>query len=145
MKKIDAFGCSFGVSKIINKPHQSFINPKLINANNFNPETVKEFNDLNSKHFTLMRTVPIKVNNEEEEKLKALVIEHPIFLKDKLTDHEINQKVFKLLSKNFCKVSNMEATNNMNMVSNMVLLRNYEVETYKQMDQKGLKEIRSKK
>jgi hypothetical protein len=118
---------NFWVYKILGKPPESFKNPKLINDISQN-----ELKDLKSKNFTLLRTLPIKVKNEEEEKLKAIVIEHPIFLKQKLTDHEMNQKVEKLLSKNFCQVSNMEAKNDKNMVSNMILLRNYELETLKE-------------
>lgn len=125
---------NYWVYKIIGKPPSSFQNPKLIN--NISEDDIKT---LKSKNFTLLRTLPIKVKNEEEDKIKSTVIEHPIFIKQKLTDHEINQKVEKLLSKNFCKVSNMEAKNDKSMVNNMILLRNYELENFKQTNNRKLK------
>lgn len=127
---------NFWIHKIIGKPPTSFKNPKLINTGQFSSEDIKDIHNLKSKNFTLLRNYPIKVKNEQEEKLKSIIIEHPIFLKDKLSDQEVNQKVEKLLSKNLSKVTLMEQTNHKNIVSNMILLRNYELETYKEIKDK---------
>ena len=137
---------NFFVHKIIGKPPTSFKNPKLINTGQFSSEDIKDIHNLKSKNFTLLRSFPIKVKNEQEEQLKSFIIEHPIFLKNKLNDHEINQKVEKLLSKNFSKVTNMEKTNDKNIVSNMILLRNYELETFKDLNEKKtIKKLLKKK
>lgn len=117
---------NFWVSKLIGKPSTSFKNPNLINNI---PE--KEKKNLKGKHFTLSRTDPIKVRNEEEERLKGLIIKHPIFIKEKLTDTEINNKINKLLSYNFYKVSNIGDKDTTDMVSNMILLRDHELEDLK--------------
>jgi hypothetical protein len=137
---------NFWVYKIIGKPPAKFKNPKLLNTGHFTSEDIKEIHDTKSKKFTLLRTLPIRVKNEEEEKLKATLIENPIFLKDKLSEHEINKKIEKLMSKNFCKVSNLESQNDKNMTSNMILLRNYELETVKVENEKRiLKKLLEKK
>jgi hypothetical protein len=129
---------NFWIHKIIGKPPTSFKNPKLINTGQFSSDDIKDIHNLKSKNFTLLRSYPIKVKNEQEEKLKSIIIEHPIFLKNKLSDQENNQKVEKLLSKNFSKVISMDKANDKNIVSNMVLLRNYELETYKEINDKKI-------
>lgn len=127
IKEDNRIRINFWASKILEKPVKNFKIPQLINK-----LTEKEISNIKSNNFTLLRTEPVKVKNKEEEKVKAIVMEHPIFLKKKLTEHENNQKVEKLLAKNFCKVSNMEAQNDKSMVSNMILLRNYNVDKIKQ-------------
>jgi hypothetical protein len=111
---------------MVGKPTTNFKNPKLIN-----PISEKEKKNIKGKNFVLSRTEPIKVKNEEEERLKALIIKHPIFTKDKLTDTEINNKISKLLSYNFYKISNMGDKDSTSMVSNMILLRDHELEDLK--------------
>jgi hypothetical protein len=136
---------NYWVHKIIGKPPNAFKNPKLINAANFSSEDIKSLHNPKSKNFTLLRTLPVQVKNEDEEKLKSTLMQDPIFLKDKLSDHEINQKVEKLLSHNLYKVSNLEQTNSKSIVSNMILLRNFELETIKeQNDKETIKKMSSK-
>ncbi len=122
---------NFWVSKIIGKPPESFKNPKLINN-----LTYKDINDIKSKNFTILRTLPLKVKDQEEENLKSIVLEHPILVKEKLTDHELNQKVEKLFNKNLCKVSNLLERVDKAMVSNIVLMRNHNVDTIIQNENK---------
>jgi len=59
---------------LIGKPPTSFKNPNLINN-----IAEKDKKNLKGKHFTMSRTEPIKVRNEEEDRLKSLIIKHPIF------------------------------------------------------------------
>ncbi len=128
---------NFWVSKIIGKPTESFRNPLLIN-----PVEDNEVTNIKGKNFTLTRTEPIKVRNEEELKLKSMIIKHPMFTKNMLTDHEINNKVNKLLSTNFYKVSELgQGIKSTGVVSNMVLLRDYELETLKNQKLENVKEI----
>ena len=122
---------NFWVSRIIGKPPESFKNPKLINSLSY-----KEITDLKSKNFTLLRTLPLKVKDKEEENLKSIVLEHPILVKVKLTDHELNQKVEKLFNKNLCKVSNLLQGADKALVSNIVLMRNHNVDTIIQNESK---------
>jgi hypothetical protein len=130
---------NFWVYKIIGKPPTSFQNPKLINASNFSTEDIKSLHDPKSKNFTFLRTLPLQVKNEDEEKIKTSLIQDPIFLKEKLSDHEINQKIEKLLSHNLYKVSNLETKQTKQaIVSNMVLLRNYELEKIKEQNDKDI-------
>jgi hypothetical protein len=137
---------NFWIHKIIGKPPSDFKNPKLINTGQFTAQEIKDINNLKSKNFTLLRMLPIEVKNEEEERLKELLIENPVFLKDKLTDNEINKKLEKLLSKNFSKVTNLDFNANKSIVSNMILLRNFELENLKSMNDKNkLKSLLAKK
>lgn len=122
---------NFWVSKIIGKPPESFKNPKLINNLSY-----KEITDIKSKNFTLLRTLPLKVKDKEEENLKSIILEHPILVKEKLTDHELNQKVEKLFNKNLCKVSNLLEKADKALVSNIVLMRNHNVDTIIQNESK---------
>jgi len=122
---------NFWVSKIIGKPPESFKNPKLINILSF-----KEISDLKSKNFTLLRTLPLKVKDKQEEDLKSIVLEHPILVKEKLTDHELNQKIEKLFNKNLCIVSDFSGKAGKALVSNIVLLRNLNVDKIKQDENK---------
>jgi len=122
---------NFWVSTIIGKPPESFKNPKLINHLSF-----KEINDLKSKNFTLLRTLPLKVKDKEEENLKSIVLEHPIFVKEKLTDHELNQKIEKLYNKNLCKVSAFADKSEKGITSNIVLMRNHNLDTLIQNESK---------
>jgi len=114
---------NFWVSKMIGKPSTNFKNPKLVNN-----LSEKEVKNLKSKNFALTRTDPIKVRNAEEDRLKALIIKHPIFIKEKLTDNEIDNKINKLLSYNFYKISNLGDKDSTSMVANMILLRDHELE-----------------
>jgi hypothetical protein len=114
------------VSTVINKPPEYFKNPKFINN-----VSIKDINNVASKYFTLMRTLPIKIRNEEEIQLKSIIIEHPILLKDKLSNHEINLKLEKLVNKNMFQVSSKESQNNNNISSNMLLMRNFNLEKLK--------------
>lgn len=119
------------MSTIIGKPESYFKNPKLIN----NPE-VKDIEDIKSNNFTLLRYKPIKVRNKEEEQLKSFVIQHPIFVKDKLTDHEISNKINKLFNKNLYMVTNVGTKSDTSMVSNMILMRNFELENLRSKSKK---------
>jgi hypothetical protein len=125
---------NFWVSSIIGKPPGSFKNPKLINHLSY-----KEINDVKSKNFTILRTKPLKVKDKEEENLKSIVLEHPILLKEKLTDHELNQKIEKLYNKNLCSVSNMTERGDKALVSNIVLMRNLNLDTILQSQNKIIK------
>jgi len=128
---------NFWVSKIIGKPTESFRNPLLVN-----PVEENEITNIKGKNFTLTRTDPIKVKNEEELRLKSLIIKHPMFTKKMLTDHEINNKVNKLLSTNFYRVSELgDSIKGTGVISNMVLLRDYELESLKNKKLEGVKEI----
>jgi len=127
---------NFWVSKIIGKPTESFRNPLLVN-----PLEENEMKNIKGKNFTLTRTDPIKVKNEEELKLKSMIIKHPMFTKKMLTDHEINSKVQKLLSTNFYKVSELGDSVKTGIVSNMVLLRDYELESLKNLKLENVYEI----
>lgn len=118
---------NFWISHIIGKPPESFKNPKLINKLSY-----KEITDLKSKNFSLLRTLPLKVKDKEEENLRSIVLEHPILIKEKLTDHELNQKVEKLFTKNLCKVVNVLEKADKAMASNIILMRNYNVDTIRQ-------------
>ena len=118
---------------MVGKPTTSYKNPKLINI-----ISEKEMKNLKGKNFTLTRTEPIKVRNEEEDRLKALIIKHPIFTKEKLTDNEINNKTNKLLSYNFYKISNIGEKDNKSMVSNMILLRDHELDDLKRKEKENL-------
>ncbi len=138
---------NFWVHKMTGKPPGSFKNPKLINTGNFTAEDTKAIHNLKSKHFTLLRTLPIEVKNDEEEELKNLIIENPVFLKNKLSDHEINKKVEMLLSKNLSMVANINDNKvGKDIVNNMVLLRNYELETMKHNNsKKAMSKVKSGK
>ena len=127
---------NFWVSKIIGKPTESFRNPLLVN-----PVEESEQTNIKGKHFTLTRTEPIKVRNEEELKLKSMIIKHPMFTKKMLTDHEISSKVNKLLSTNYYKVSELgDSIRGTGVISNMVLLRDFELESLKNQKLEGVKE-----
>jgi hypothetical protein len=137
---------NFWVHKIIGKPPSAFKNPKLINTGQFSSEDIKDIHNLKSKNFSLLRTLPIKVSNEKEEKLKTYILEHPVFLKEKLSGQEVNQKIEKLLSNNLYKIAGTEDHNNTGVVNNMILLRNYNLETMKHLKQKEeLKKLLKKK
>ena len=122
---------NFWVSSIIGKPPESFKNPKLINHLSY-----KEINDVKSKNYTILRTKPLKVKDKEEENLKSIVLEHPILVKEKLTDHELNQKIEKLYNKNLCSVSSLMDRGNSSLVSNIVLMRNLNLDTILQSQNK---------
>ena len=65
-------------------------------------------------------------------KVRNLVLQHPIILKDKLTEHEINVKVEKLLTKNIGQVTEPgEKIVGPDIKNNMLLLRNYDLEMIK--------------
>ncbi len=136
---------NFWVSKIIGKPPSSFLNPKLINSGLFTDEDIKDIKCLQSKNFTLLRHLPIKVKNEKEEKLNNLIIQHPIFLKEKLTDHEIKNKLEKLVTKEYFHITQLEDSNNSQAINNLLILRNYKLETMKEKEyQKKLKILKNK-
>ena len=83
-----------------------------------------------SKNFTLLRNKPIEIKNQERKKLQNTVLQHPIMLKDKLTEHEIESKIERLLTKNISMISGDDLAN-INIKNNMLLLRNYELEAIK--------------
>jgi hypothetical protein len=115
---------NYWVHMIIGKRPEYFKNPKLINN-----IPLKEVNDMSSKNFTLLRTLPIRVKNEEEDMLKAAVLEHPALIKTKLTEHEKNIKIEKLFSRNLYQViAKREDLNNVNLASNLLLMRNLNLE-----------------
>ena len=120
---------NFWVSKMINKPIHQFPNPKLLNFTGEEKE-IKEMKNPKSKNFTLIRNKPIEIKDKERKKLKATVLQHPIMQKDKLTNHEISMKVERLLTKNISMVA-PESLSDVNIKSNMLLLRNYELEAIK--------------
>ncbi len=134
---------NFWVSKMINKPINQFPNPKLINFTGDEKE-IREMKNPKSKNFTLLRTKPIEIKDKERKKLKATVLQHPIMQKDKLTDHEIGVKVEKLLTKNISMVG-PESLSDVNIKSNMLLLRNYELEAIRSKEaQEEIKKEREK-
>lgn len=125
---------NFWVSKMIDKPIDQFPNPKLLNFTGEEKE-IKDMKNPKSKNFTLLRHKPIEVKNKDKNKLKSIVLQHPILQKDKLTNHEIALKNEKLLAKNISMV-NPESLSNVNVVSNLLLLRNYELEAIKSKEAK---------
>ena len=132
---------NFWVSKMINKPINQFLNPKLINFTG-EEKQILDMKNPKSKNFTLFRTKPIEVKNKDKNRLKAIVLQHPILMKDKLTNHEISVKNEKLLAKNISMI-NPSSLSNINVVSNLLLLRNYELEAIKSKEAK--EEIKKEK
>lgn len=126
---------NYWVSKMIEKPVDKFDNPKLINFTGDEKE-LKDMKNPKSKNFTILRHLPIQVENKERNKLRATVLQHPIIQKDKLTQHEISQKVEKLITKNISMVACESKLSDINIVSNMILLRNYELESIKSKEAK---------
>ena len=116
---------NFWASKVLNKPPETFVNPKLLMK-----ATKQQMKDVDSIYFTLNRTTPIKIKDKEGEEIKNFLIEHPIFLKDKLTDFEIATKINKLFNKNFFKVSDPNTKSDITMMSNMILMRNFELSNF---------------
>ena len=122
---------NFWVSKMLHKPIESFPNPKLINFTGTEKE-IKDIHNPHSKNFTILRNQPLKVQDKNEMKVRNLVLQHPIILKDKLTEHEINVKVEKLLTKNIGQVTEPgEKIVGPDIKNNMLLLRNYDLEMIK--------------
>jgi arsenate reductase-like glutaredoxin family protein len=117
---------NYWVYSVIGKRPEYFKNPKLINN-----IPIKEIHDLSNKNFTLLRTMPVKVKNEEEDKLKATVLEHPALIKQKLTEHEKNLKIEMLYSRNLYQVSTLETIRDANLASNLLLMRNLNLEQAK--------------
>lgn len=135
---------NYWVSKMIDKPVDKFDNPKLINFTGDDKE-IKDMKNPRSKNFTLLRHLPIQVENKEKNKLQATVLQHPILQKDKLTQHEISQKVEKLLQKNISMIAAESKLSDINIVSNMILLRNFELEAIKSKEAKDeLKKAKEK-
>lgn len=114
------------VGSIISKPGERFKIPQLINN-----LTKKDISDMKSHKFTLLRSKPIVIKNFEEEEFLNLIILHPMFVKKKLSDFEIKNMIVKLFNKNFFKVATEDTKNNSSMMSNMLLMRNYEFATLK--------------
>ncbi len=130
---------NFWIGKIIGKPTEKFRVPQLIN-----PLTKKEISDMKSHKFTLLRTDPIIVKNSEEEELKQLIILHPLFIKIKLSDFELKNLIVKLFNRNFYKIATKETKNNTSMVSNLILMRNFDLQTMKhrgKVNYLGLKKL----
>ncbi len=122
---------NFWVSKMLHKPIESFPNPKLINFTGTEKE-IKDIKNPHSKNFTILRNQPLKVQDKNELKVRNLVLQHPIILKDKLTEHEINVKVEKLLTRNIGQVTEPgEKIVGPDIKNNMLLLRNYDLEMIK--------------
>ncbi len=116
---------------MLHKPIESFPNPKLINFTGTEKE-IKDIHNPHSKNFTILRNQPLKVQDKNEMKVRNLVLQHPIILKDKLTEHEINVKVEKLLTKNIGQVTEPgEKIVGPDIKNNMLLLRNYDLEMIK--------------
>lgn len=128
---------NFWTGKIIGKLPEKFKIPQLIN-----PLTQKEISNPKSHKFTLLRHIPITVKNTEEDDLKNLIILHPMFIKQKLSDFEIKNMIIKLFNKNFFKVSTKETKNDTSMVSNLLLMRNYELETLKHKGKVNLENMK---
>lgn len=117
---------NFWVGGIISKPNERFKIPQLVN-----PLSKKEISDMKSYKYTLLRMKPIVVKNYEEEEFMNLIIMHPIFVKKKLSDFEIKNMIIQLFNKNFYKVATEDTKNDTSMVSNMIMMRNYDLATVK--------------
>jgi hypothetical protein len=117
---------NYWVSTVINKPPEYFKNPKLINN-----VSIKEISNVSSKYFTLMRTHPLEIRNEEILKLRSLVLTHPVFIKEDLSNSEINMKLEKLINKNLFQITTKENQNDKNVSNNMILMRNFNLEKLK--------------
>ena len=135
---------NYWISQMINKPIEQFPNPKLINFDG-SEKQLKDIQNPHSKNFTLLRKTPIEVINKDRNKVKNTVLQHPMILKDKLTDHEINIKVEKLSQRNISRIfgPGEKFPDGSNFKANMLLLRNYELETIKSKEDQ--KEIRREK
>ena len=132
---------NYWISQMINKPIEQFPNPKLINFDG-SEKQVKDLKNPHSKNFTLLRKYPIEVINKDKIKVKNTVLQHPMILKDKLTDHEINIKVEKLSQRNISQIFGPgdKFPAGANFKANMLLLRNYQLEAIKSKeDQKAIK------
>ena len=131
------------VSKMIDKPMNQFANAKLLNFTGDEKE-IKDIMNPKSKNFTLLRNKPIEIKNQERKKLQNTVLQHPIMLKGKLTEHEIESKIERLLTKNISMINGDDLAN-INIKNNMLLLRNYELEAIKSKEgQEDIKKERER-
>lgn len=128
---------NYWIGSVIGKPSQKFKIPQMINS-----LTREQVTNMNSNRFTLLRHKPISVKDKEEEELKEMIILHPLFVKQKLSEYEIKNMIIRLYNRNYYKIGLKENRNSMSMVSNLILMRNYDLENLKKRGVKNVEGLR---
>jgi len=128
---------NYWIGSMIGKPCVKFKIPQMINR-----LTKDEVSNMNSIRYTLLRHNPISVKDEEEEELKELIILHPLFVKQKLSEFEIKNMIIRLYNRNYYKIGLKENRNSKAMVSNLILMRNYDLENLKIKGKKNIDGLR---